>query len=243
MSYPDESTFEQINRYLKGELPEQERSEFEALIIKDNTLSEEVAKIRFELSIIEDYALKKELDVIHEDLYGNKKSHKLTAALAIAASLIFLLGLWFLLLPKTPSHDELYSTYFSPYKNLLSTRNDYPETNSWSLAMHHYSKGEYQKSLEYLDLMDYPQSVSSDLTFYEGICLMGIGKYDKAIIVFETLLENESGYHQNPIHWYLGLSYLKVERNDDAIIQLKKIEPGEFMYSEALVIIEYLEET
>lgn len=239
----DQLTFELINRYLKEDLNGTELIEFQERMVVDTSFSEEVKKVREEIELVEEYALRKKLNSIHNDLYSDTKK---TIGLpfkfvsGIAASVIFILGFWYFQYSSEITPKELFNQNFQPYPNLLSTRNVTPDTIQWMVAMQHYSSGNYNECLEQLSKKSHSGIMESDIEFYQGICLIAINQYDPAIKKLIYSLEVNNKYNQQ-IKWYVSLCYLALDEPNEGLIWLKKIQFNEYAFEKSSKIIEVIE--
>ena len=115
--------YEQIESYLKGEMPAEERAAFEALLHTDARLAEQVREHRQLLQTMRSFgqrqALKQQLNRIHNDLEAEtipaspagwrvfRNRHFQTVAIAASVSLISVFGtLWSVQQLKTPVRQQ-----------------------------------------------------------------------------------------------------------------------------------------
>ena len=80
------------------------------------------------------------------------------------------------------------------------------------------------------------------------MCYMSLDKTEEAVNLLLSISDNNSGKNGTNFEeistWYLGLAYLKLEQNNDAMEQFKNVTNGGeavFKYEEAENLLKYLE--
>lgn len=230
----DEKQFIQIDRYLSGEMSEEERSGFERAV-------EEHAGLAEELNLQRDMeAAFREPEV--EDL--EKKLARITGKateirsiqtkswrwIGIAASAVIAIGivLW-MLLPSTQTltAEEIYAVHIdlpSSLEKSLSARSgdlnpSEPEifiTQVLQEVDKSYQDGAYERAAEVLaDNREALLQSSSDTYYYlDGILLLQQSEIQLAVM---ALSQVQSGVYAESADWYLTLARLGLEGKTDAL--------------------------
>lgn len=149
--------------------------------------------------------------------------------LAIAATLLILLvpiTYWFIYNYNTAkTNEDLFSSYFQPYGDVISVRSS--EVNNLELGMTYYNEKQYDKAIEYLELVadDDPQKKAADL--YLGIAYLATNQTEKGKVVFSSLTEGDADFFKEVAEWNLALTHLKEGDNQSAKDVLKRISDEE----------------
>ena len=225
-----------LERYLLGRMSEQEKQAFEQQLSTDATLADElelyrdtVAGIRLEGS----QALKERLREVEASLADQRVSRPsedqearrrpLMIWLAIAASLLAVILLGYLVLPGTSPEDR-YAVYYQPYPNLINPTPRSAEGVEETLlerAMRAYDNQQYVQALA---LFEQGNAFSNPgYTFYYAASYLGSNQPQKAIPLLERVARNQKSLFYAPALWYLALAHLKMNNPAEAIPYLEKV--------------------
>lgn len=161
----------------------------------------------------------------------------------IAASFVLMIGLYFFI---SPDSDNIYSTYYEPYANFeyAITRTEIPDSEKVKQqAYSFYDKGQYSQAVQQFSFLLEKNPNDDASHFFRGICFMELVDPYEAL---EDLIVVSKGYHvyyQKAAIWYMALIKIKLNRNKEAVILLKKIstQKGEFR-RKAVELLKELEE-
>ncbi len=243
---------EQIEKYLGGELSQNEMQAFDVRLQNDKAFAEVFAlykSVETEMLETEDEReLRNRLSGItqkHFDVAEPAKIVKLKTnrtrwllyATAAAASIIILLFLkpW---QQKALSNEQLYAQYAVPDELPAVVRG----TNDDSLlikATNLYNQIKYPAALFLLDSLVKQRPTEAQLQLALGICFLKTGKYDSAINRFDSLAVRESVYKYIALEWK-GLAYLKQNKIADCIAVLKLIPADAVNYKKVNELIRML---
>tara|TARA_R110002012_G_scaffold320402_2_gene543939 strand:- start:50070 stop:50798 length:729 start_codon:yes stop_codon:yes gene_type:complete len=151
-----------------------------------------------------------------------------------AASIVFALGLSYLLTMNTPTGtNELFANYFEPYRNVVQPleRSTEPQDEK-SMAFYAYEKGEYDKAIIlFSDL--YARSKEPYYLFYKANALLQLERASEAVPLLLEHLKTKDTLTEKS-NWYLALAYVKLEDKKKAKEMLQKvIDDGKFKTIEA----------
>ncbi|WP_109299767.1 tol-pal system YbgF family protein [Aquimarina sp. AU474] len=226
-----------IDRYLKGEMNDEERNLFLKEINENKELANSVEVFK-EMQLIYDNndweiinkkhpSMQKHIDflegekgqgiknVIYQeaDNYHSQKPHKLKKIILFAGSIAAILIIGFLLLYRPNDFDanSLYSEFSNDWKELPSLTlrgSDTDLTNAEIL----FNQEKYVEALRALESLKQKNPVKTDsqLLMYIGVAQLELGKHEEAINTFRKLLSSNT-LDAAKAHWYLALSYLKID--------------------------------
>jgi tetratricopeptide (TPR) repeat protein len=140
-----------------------------------------------------------------------------------AASIVVLLGLgYFFTMDQTVSNNELFASYFEPYRNVIQPLERGSERqDEKTLAFLAYEKGDYEKAIQlFTDL--YNVTKESYYLFYKANALLKLEKANEAVPILLEHLKTKDTLTEKTT-WYLALAYLKLNDKSNARITLKKV--------------------
>jgi predicted negative regulator of RcsB-dependent stress response len=219
-----------IDRYLNGELSEEELKDFNKLLESD-------LQLRRELS------LEKDLNkiILETDIYefGNKVKATREAMLLqkpnpngfdktvrlrskkwylLAASIIVLVGLLgylYFLQNQQISSEKLFLQYYSKYHSDIAARSgDEISNDPFILGLNEYEDDNYNDAIRYLNQEINEDSLNFTAQLYLGISYMEKNNLDKAIDVFKSIINESGNMFIGQAKWYLALTYLKTDDVD-----------------------------
>ncbi|MBL7885362.1 MAG: hypothetical protein JNJ52_01325 [Flavobacterium sp.] len=252
---------EQINQYLKGTLPEDEKRLFEKKIAEDETLREEVIiqKQLFLLQGIEtndlpfDYDNQSDLLVIKNKLQSEEYqllSAKIRKAgveaknkptqhknywlkYAVAASIALVFGVLFYF----NSQNSLENYYHENvnWEELPSFIEKGQSENDFSNGELLFKKGDYKKAIETFNKIESSNQLYPYSLMYIGASYDVLNENDKAIETFDLLSSLTSFQENSKGYWYKMLIYMK-QNNKDKMLEMRSIilsDPSNFNYTKA----------
>ena len=183
------------------------------------------------IAFLERKQLKKQLQDIEDDIPKSIKKSKVNWLLVASIALIFSLGGYFFFLNSTPTNEELFAEYFSPYENIVApiVRNQ-KEKTSKEIAFALYENGNYDKAIENFETLKNDTIVdASTLNFYSANAYLQLEKVEKAKTFFLKVLKSKNKEWEQETLWYLGL--INIKQNDlvsakNNLHQLQKIYPN-----------------
>ena len=218
-----------IYKYLRKELSDSEKIQFNELLKNDTRFKEDV---HFQTNLQKvtqhnDDAEFKNIIATAESKY-QQKSNTNTVKFSFtkwmaAASVILILGLsYFLMQKNTIATDDLFAANFEPYRNVVAPlvrgENKQDEKSKAFLA---YEKGEYEVSVLLFSKL-YKITNESYYLFYQANALLKLERADEAIPLLQQHLKTKDSLTQKT-NWYLALAYLKINDTKKAKEMLKKV--------------------
>lgn len=223
-----------IDQYLLNNLEAEEKKAFEKLIqssTEAKTTFEQRKEMLEYIQLMAQQTKKKQIasiqvkeeDFIFEDEINASKHRSISpfAYLALAASIVFLLGMAFIFSNYNSTNynalaDKYYETYTIPQSR-----------NSGSSTV----KSDKERAKEAYNNKTYPKAIALLATFEDDIelsLLLGIAYYEtnqfeNALQQFELLKNSNNILYKNEVLWYASICYLQLNKPDMAKSDLKTI--------------------
>lgn len=249
------ASIEDIENYMYSELSDEELASFEAELISNQNLKEEIELIKnIDLALNESDVM--QLRSKLQDIAGQIASEKQTersfsgkfkfqrtvVISSIAASLILLLGITGLL-SRHSSQGELYQKFYNKYETAGIVRSASSTADqTLNSAMQKYEDQDYEAALNL-----FSKVISNDQNnmaghFYTGVSLQETGKYQNAIQEYQTVISNKDNLFIEQAQWYIGLCYLQTNENKKAYKQFRNIADNQGFYqAKAQAILKKME--
>jgi tetratricopeptide (TPR) repeat protein len=235
--------YEQVERYLSGEMDAVEKTAFEQLLQND---PEVMQKMQTYKALQEEFtamktanagerALKENLTVLNREYFSRdvKKITKRTPVrniiitLAAAASLLFAFFLFKPVLFGT-GNKNLFNRYYEEEVFSVGRGN----TDSTGLAAGFYNEKNYGRALEILEPYTNNHPAATGLLLYLGRCYLQTEKYIKAEAIFSGIAAGSSIYREKA-QFLHALSLLKQERKEDCRKLLLQVNEKSAYYKKA----------
>lgn len=233
--YSHSRSIEEIDSYLNDELDEHTLSLLEDELIvnsglaADLTFHREVDKAIMETDLM---ALRASLQNISQK-EQNRSSEKLGVAspkrknllwYAVASSIVLMFVFSSLLRHKTYTSQQLYSSYYQPYKNGASvSRSALVSANELNTALLEIDRGDYSGALKLLKDASAKELDGFSVNFYSGVAYQELGEFRSAINSFSEVVRHGDNLLVEQSEWYIGLCYLRIEEREKAVTQLRGI--------------------
>ncbi len=244
--------YEQMERYLAGEMEPGEQQAFETALNNDPQLKERFNTYRLlqkEYSDMErlrnnEAAFSATVQQLNREYFGATQTEtrkpapvrKLFFALAAAASLLFA---FFLLKPVLfgTGNKDLFGSYY--------TDEQFPRQrgviDSATIAAGFYDKKEYAQTLNILEPYTQAHPEQTELLLFRGRCYIATAQYDKAVELFRTVAAgNAPQVYRDKAQWLHALALLKQDKKEDCKKVLQQISEQSFYYKKAKELLEKL---
>lgn len=229
--------FEQIEKYLNGNLDALDLQNFEHRLESDADFKTQVEDIKIILSGVETQTLKEQLDIFHNDINIKPKADQTKVyplnwkRLLIAAVLIIAAGSFWLL--SGNSNERLYAKYFKPDPGLPTTMSSSSNYDFYE-AMVNYKQRDYKTAIAKWEKLKKVKPNNDTLNYFIGVAHLANKNENNAISLLEGVTKNSEFAFANDAYYYLGLAYLKAEKINKAkaILQKSNTENGKALLSE-----------
>ncbi len=231
-----------IEKYLAGEMGEDEKKWFEKELEGNSNLRSEVnlrrktdqvlkdqnvISLRNKLSSIE--RKRKEADIEVRNTHTRKPVYiryaAVIAALAVIGSVMLFTG-------NKTSGDDLVSQLYKSYEPPASQRSGQISENAdFTLALEFYNTNDFANAALF-----FSKVVESNPKDMQSVLLNGVSnfedqKYPEAKLSFTTVIDDNNNLFIETARWYLALCYVKTNDKDKAISQLTAITDEGGIYS------------
>jgi tetratricopeptide (TPR) repeat protein len=241
----DEKT-ELLQRYYDGTISGAELSKVEILLKEEPELVAELQQIRnVEMALhglgvghLRDEMTQWEKEMNLEKTKGRTIPLYFMLSIAAVGLLLIVAGI-FLFFPENASNQQLYTSYFTPYEDMISVRGD-EETVLLNEAMSAYNEGNYEAATPRLQRYAALTDARPEIHLYLGISLMQTNQDAAALESLKISLDQP--LVQQQAEWYIALAYLKQDDMDRARQQLEEIanNSGHYKQESARNLLESL---
>lgn len=239
---------EEIEKYLKNEMNEDERVFFESCVKTDTVLKKELEehaaiyasfdKIREEEMKANFMRIDRDDDLEHsegksvalETELTKRRSVKLPTYFKWAASIaVIAAASWLLFFLNNHTPSELFTEYYTTYPNTVSPVS---RSGKESIADYwqFYETGQYENAYSAFKIVVDADPENEEIRFYLGICALETGRNNEAANNFSAVAKNAEATFFEQAQWYLGLTYLKMDDGDTARKVFQTIASGTGSY-------------
>lgn len=221
-----------IELYLRGELSEEEITDFEALMKADSSLKKQVEEHRQLLKGIEisfNRELKQKLIQVESNIEETPAPKSRYPIIGLAAAIAALIVVFVTFQDEKISSQDLYAQHYKVYPNaeLPVLRSENNEDNPYA----YYEKREYATALELFNKMQASDPDNSALLFYSALCQLELDHPETGIELFALVISREDPDYKRPALWYQSLAYLKIEKPENAMVILELLALDDDVYA------------
>ncbi|HHN48231.1 MAG TPA: tetratricopeptide repeat protein [Bacteroidales bacterium] len=240
-----------IDKYLSGEMNQEDIDRFDLeLKLNEQLLHEYKLSIELDKMIAEDEELlefRKQIQEVHEqksktlgwkivqsDFY---RYWRLAAASVVI--ILMLSGMLYLAIPRHYSNEKLFSMYYNTEDVLSVTRS---ADNQLLKAMLKYQHKEFDEAAMLFDAILQEDENNTVIRFYKGVAYIETRRYNDAIKEFLKITSEEDHLFTEHANWFLGLTYLRNNETENAIVIFRDImnDADNYYRSQAFEIHEKL---
>jgi tetratricopeptide (TPR) repeat protein len=242
---------ELICLYIRDQLPEPGKSEFEKRLndepelLKEYTFQKELRESILEEEVMELREQLREIDNNSELQKKVRYKMRIGGMTMISAFLtvVLLLSVIYHQKNTSPDTDQLFSEYYQPYKSIVSVRSETSTSNTLEKeAFKHYSFGRWKKSKECLEALISKESDNALYQFYIGIVELELGNIEASIHHFNEAIELNNPMFTPQSYWYSAMAYMKMGEIDKTAKRLEWIVQKErYKHYEAQVILKKID--
>lgn len=222
-----QENLDRVDRYLEGNLSEQERAAFEEKLLHDQILQEQVAEmklIRAGIKHVSRKAALQKFKALEQTLPPVSQSRlNLWYSTWLQAAAILLIGLLaYIFWPISVDEQELFATHFEAYPNIIMPTVRGKVTNDSTikaLAFRAYDQKQYEDAAV---LFNRIENKDVNILFYLGNCYLALEQPNKALPLLENVLNNYDVFDEQA-EWYLAICFLKLEERERATQALRRV--------------------
>lgn len=225
-----------IESYLDGSISQVEKEQFEELLSIDQELVKELALHKSVNEAILDEETVRFRGTIRKIINQRtgktgKFLHAIKYPLAASILLLIALSLWqIFFLKKSPA--ELYLAYYTPYLSDNLTRSAEQSKDNIEVAYLLYQEGDYESSFEILQSYFNESFDNQTAHYYMGLNAMELKMYNVALEEFKLVEQDPSTPFALHARWYIAMTFLQLNRPDEARQYLISLAQAESIYSE-----------
>lgn len=236
-----------INKYLDGEMTPEEEIIFEKDLKTDTRLQQEL-QLHLQLDkVIEN----RESDIKYRQYLGKFRKNKRpgkdfsftgskTFLAIISASFIILITVVLFLIYSGPHNSpEIFAQYYLPY----DLDNNYRSAGESDMdqGLNLYNNKKYGEALVYFENLLKAEPYNAKAHFAAGISALEVGQNKQAAEHFIQVMESENLEFYQHAQWYLALTYLRLNKVQEAEILLIALRnTGGFYHKQASEIVDTL---
>jgi tetratricopeptide (TPR) repeat protein len=213
---------ELIEKYIDNELNSDERKYVEQLIADDEDFAKEFQlRLNINHAIMENdiVLLRKNLEEICRNSTQDKGAiirrlyKRKWHLVAASATILVVIGSFLLSDINTNSTESLFQNNYT-FEVCIEVERGNSSTIDKNIktALLHYNNSEFKEAIAILK--DNQKDIISK--FYLGLSYIETKKYNKAIICFQDVLDDNSNLFLEQSKWYKGLCYLKLDKKKEA---------------------------
>ena len=214
---------ERIERYLTGQMPEQEHAQFNSELAGDPSLQAKTDEVRLLLTGIRETALADQLQEYHRQVEKQTVLPERGKVVGmkrwlVAASVVAILGIagW-LIAGQFKSESKIFEAYFEKDPGLISAMSSTSDNYNFDRSMIDYKNGQYNKAIIGWQLLVKAQPASDTLNYFLGSAYLANGEAANAIPLLKKVAANKASVFQKEAYWYQGLAELKQGNKTEAV--------------------------
>jgi TolA-binding protein len=239
---------DRIQKYLDGEMAEEELKKFRDDLQSDPELVQELDLHRSLGEIIisqDEERFRKKLNEAYKTYKikskdnggidsSMRRSKILKKAIPYISLITVLIVVLFFYGNRKETNYEIFNKYLLPYNKELASRerNTGEQKNSnLEQGVNLYFQSNYSEASQQFNyfLNLYPDNIEAH--FYNGLCYIYLNEFESAITSFDFVLHESYNYYQEYANWYLALCYIRTNNNETAKILLQQIAKEKSFFS------------
>ena len=229
-----------IERYIAGEMGEDERKWFEMELEGNENLRTEVdlrKKTELVLKSQDVISLRNKLSELEKQRKEKKVTEKETGGpvyfrYAALITVLAMVGSVVLFTGRHISGDEVINRYYKSYEPPAGQRSASTAQNAdFSLALEFYNTNDYANAALFFSKVVESNPKDMQSALLKGVSNFEDQKYPEAKISFTSVIEDNNNLFIETARWYLALCYIKTNETDKAVRQLQEITMEGGLYS------------
>ena len=218
---------EEIDDYLFDKLSDAEKANFDQKIANDKNFKEDFLLQKEVVQNLQSHGnklLKNQLQAIHQEMLTTRKKPPVllyTFGIACSIALVVLSVLFFGNF-QTSNQTEIFSNHYKPYPLSFQTRttNQLKNENIFKLQML-YQEQQYSEALPFLEQLSIENPKNPKFLLGKGICYIELQEWEKALAIFDSIIQLNEPFFKDHAIWYTALVYYKLQNFQEAKNKLK----------------------
>ncbi len=223
---------ENIERYLNGELEEDDLWEFKKALDNDPQLKADVRalkELKKVMSQTKKVEIMEKMFTIHQNEQKKKRFLGIPAYGAAAASFLVMaaIGGGLLYLQSGNKHEKLFKQYYTTESGSFGLRSGNANIDQPVMqGLQFYELGKYESAIELFNKT--PDNLLGKL--YRGLSYIELEEFGPAIKDFTEIIDQQGNLFIDQAQWYLALTYLKTKDVSKAKTLLTSIAADRGVY-------------
>lgn len=234
-----EEQYQQIERYVSGQLSEQEKEALEQQLQNDPELQKALNEHKQAAQAVRAAAFEEQKSRIRQlDQQRGGQNWKRMLQIAAAAAVLLIPLSYFLW--RSPATSQLAMEYLEPYPDRITVMGSEQSLNE---AMQAYNTKDYETALSLLKRIETADRTPL-LELYQAICLLELEKCEPAQELLNPLANSEESV-QEAANWYRILALVQCEQEAEASEALQALlgnENQRYNRSKAAELLDQLSE-
>lgn len=212
---------EEFERFLLNQMELEEETAFNKKLNSSKDLKAQFEEFKTLFFAVEEEGLRMALNDFHDTLpkkKASKKNHFIFYRIAAGIAVLMALGIWFFMQPS--QHEKLFNEYFTPDPGLPTVMGN-NENYAFYEAMVDYKQEHYGVAIQKWNKLYSSKPNNDTLNYFLGAAYLANGNGQNAIDHLKQSLKEGQGFFKNDAHFLLGLAYLKTNKIQLSIENLR----------------------
>lgn len=229
-----EERFDLIGKFLRGELKEEAKADFEDRLANETGFQEDLAlhkEVHYAIGDQKMKAFQGALAASEEAYFAGQTKPSTRSFLRkywrnVAVGALLLIASAFVYKwASTPSEEELFAQYFEIYQAPTTFR----DVDVFSLdkrfveGLAKYDNGQYQSAIESFSAAAADNQNHAVISFLIGVSKLATNELDGAQVELEKVIVDENSLFVEQSKWYLALVHLRRGAREEAIDLLRQL--------------------
>jgi len=203
---------EQIEKYFNNELSLSERQDFENQLATDSELADNAAfylNANMAAKTLANEKRKAEFEILKHEISNRplRKIKPLVWAVGIAASILLVVGFWWINKASETNTDEFANTYIQEHFENLPVKMD-ANADSLQMGLRFFNEQKLKEAQIVFENILHRKKNDSEAVKYAGITALRLAEYDKALEYFRSL-SKQTNLFSNPGKFYEAITLMK----------------------------------
>ncbi|MES2518183.1 MAG: hypothetical protein V4585_08755 [Bacteroidota bacterium] len=203
---------EQIEKYFNNELSLSERKDFENQLANDSELVDNTAfylNANLAAKNLANEKRKAEFEILRREISSRpvRKIKPLIWAMGVAASILLVVGFWWINQSSEMNTNEFANTYIHEHFENLPVKMD-ANADSLQMGLRLFNEQKLREAQVIFEAILHRKNNDSEAIKYAGITALRLAEYDKALEYFRSL-GKQTNLFSNPGKFYEAITLMK----------------------------------
>lgn len=203
---------EQIEKYFNNELSLSERQDFENQLATDSELAENTVfylNANIAAKTLANEKRRAAFETLRQEISSRplRKIKPVSWAVGIAASILLVVGFWWINQTSELNTEEFADTYIQEHFENLPVKMD-ANADSLQMGLRLFNERKFKEAQIVFENILHRKNSDSESIKYAGITALRLGEYDKALEYFRSL-GKQTNLFSNPGKFYEAITLMK----------------------------------